>query len=127
MAYDTHKMYDMVTDIFGAAVYPVKPYLLHSTDNTTEYISEGTLKQFDPCVITKKSSLLKRGTNAVYKYEDNNSMSGMHIKLTFTFSAMGTCMPLVCTVNDLTERERCQRERSPFMSKLLVYALAMVE
>ena len=32
-------------------------------------------------------------------------MSGMRVKLTFTFSAMGTCMPLVCTVTGLTERE----------------------
>jgi hypothetical protein len=28
----TRKMYDMVTDYFGAAVYPVEPYLLYSTD-----------------------------------------------------------------------------------------------
>jgi hypothetical protein len=32
-------------------------------------------------------------------------MSGMCVKLTFTFSAMGTCFPLVCTVSGLTERE----------------------
>jgi hypothetical protein len=29
----------------------------------------------------------------------------MRVKLTFTFSAMGTCMPLVCTITGLTERE----------------------
>jgi hypothetical protein len=32
-------------------------------------------------------------------------MSRMHVKLTFTFSAMGTCFPLVCTVTGLSERE----------------------
>jgi hypothetical protein len=32
-------------------------------------------------------------------------MSGMRVKVTFTFSAMGTCFPLVCTVTGLTERE----------------------
>jgi hypothetical protein len=37
----TRKLYDMATDIIGAAVYPVKPYLLYSTDDTTEYIFEG--------------------------------------------------------------------------------------
>jgi hypothetical protein len=94
----TRKMYDMATDYFGAAVYPVEPYLLYSTDDTTEYIFEGTMKQFVPYVLTSKTSIAKRSTNAVYKCEDNKSMSGMRVKLTFTFSAMGTCMPLVCTV-----------------------------
>jgi len=37
----TRKMYDMATDYFGAAVYPVEPYLLYSTDDTTEYIFRG--------------------------------------------------------------------------------------
>jgi len=83
------KLYNMVTDCFGAAVYPVEPYLLYSTDKTTEYIFEGTKKKFVPYVLTTKSSISKRGTNAVYKCEDNKSMSGMHDKLTFTFSAMG--------------------------------------
>ncbi len=36
----TCKMYDMAADYFGAAVYPVEPYLLYSTDDTTEYIFE---------------------------------------------------------------------------------------
>jgi hypothetical protein len=98
-------MYDMVTDFFGTAVYPVEPYLLCLTDNTTKHILEGTLKQFVPYVLTTKSLFAKRVTNAVYKCEDNKSMSGMHVKLTFTFSAMGTCMPLVCTMNGSTERE----------------------
>ncbi len=41
----------------------------------------------------------------MYKCEDNKSMSGTHVKLTFTFSAMGTCFPLVSTVSGLTEIE----------------------
>ena len=98
------KLYNMVTDCFGAAVYPVEPYLLYSTDKTTEYIFEGTKKKFVPYVLTTKSFISKRGTNAVYKCEDNKLMSGMHDKLTFTFSAMGTCFPLVCTVTGLTEQ-----------------------
>ena len=32
-------------------------------------------------------------------------MSGMRVKLTFTFSAAGTCFPLVVTVAGLSERE----------------------
>jgi hypothetical protein len=101
----TWKLYNMATDIFGAAVYPVEPYLLYSTDNTTEYIFEGTQKKFVHYVLATKSSIAKRGTNVVYKCEDNKLMSGMRIKLTFIFCAMGTCFPLVCTVIGLTERE----------------------
>ncbi len=101
----TRKLYDMVTEFFGASVYPVEPNLLYSTDDTTEYIFEGTQKKFVPYVLTTKSSISKRGTNAVYKCEDNKSMSGMRVKLTFTFSTMGTCFPLVCTVTGVTERE----------------------
>jgi len=63
------------------------------------------MKQFVPYVLTTKTSMAKRSTNVVYKCEDNKSMSGMRVKITFTFSAMGTCMPLVCTVIGLTERE----------------------
>jgi hypothetical protein len=72
---------------------------------TTEYIFEGTQKNFIPYVLTTKSYISKRGTNAVYKCKDNKSMSGMRVKLAFTFSAMGKCFPLVCTVTGLTERE----------------------
>ena len=101
----TRRLYDMVTDFFGTAVYPVEPYLLYSTDDTTEYIFEGTQKKFVPYVLTTKSSISKRGTNAVYKCEDNKSMSGMRVKLTFTFSSMGIYFPLGCTVSGLTDRE----------------------
>jgi len=69
----------MATDYFGAAVYPIEPYLLYSTDDTTEYILEGTMKQFVLYVLTTKTSMAKRSTNAVCKWEDNKSLSGMHV------------------------------------------------
>ncbi len=34
----TCKLYDIVTHFFGTPVYPVQPWLLYSTDDTTEYI-----------------------------------------------------------------------------------------
>jgi hypothetical protein len=46
---------------------------------------------------------MKRGTNALYQVQDCKSMSGMRVKLTFTFTAMGNCFPLVVTVTGLTE------------------------
>jgi hypothetical protein len=101
----TCKLYNIVTDFFGTQVFPVQPWLLYSTDDTTEYIYDGTEKAYVPSVLTTGSSISKRGTNDVYKHEDKKLMSGMRAKLTFTFSAMGTCFPLVCTVTGLTERE----------------------
>jgi hypothetical protein len=101
----TCKLYNTVTDFCGASVFPVEPYLLYLTDDTTEYIFEGTQKKFVPNVLTTKSSISKQGTNAVYKCKDNKLMSGMHVKLTFNFSAMVTCFPLVCTVTGLAEWE----------------------
>jgi hypothetical protein len=56
-------------------------------------------------VLTSRSSLSKHDTNVLYKCKDNQSMSGMQVKITFTFSAMGTCFLLVCTVTGITERE----------------------
>jgi hypothetical protein len=53
----TGRLYDMVMNFFGTAVYPVEPYLLHSTDDTTEYIFEGTQKKFVLYVLTTKSSI----------------------------------------------------------------------
>jgi hypothetical protein len=53
----TGRLYDMVMDFFGTAVYPVEPYLLYSTDDTTEYIFEGTQKKFVLYVLTTKSSI----------------------------------------------------------------------
>jgi len=35
--------------------------------------------------------------------QDCKSMNGMRVKLTFTFTAMGNCFPLVVTVTGLTE------------------------
>ena len=96
---------EMVSEAWGCPVHPVHPALIFSTDDTTEYIFEGTKNTPHNFVLTTKSSIQKRGTNAVYNTEDNKSMNGMRVKLTFTFSAMGTSMPLVVTVTGLTEKE----------------------
>jgi hypothetical protein len=55
----TRKLYDMVADFFGTAVYPVEQYLLYSNADTTEYIIEGTQKKFVPYVLTKKIFYIK--------------------------------------------------------------------
>ena len=41
----------------------------------------------------------------MYKVEDSESMNGLQVKLTFTFTAIRNCCPLVVTVAGLTEKE----------------------
>ncbi len=41
----------------------------------------------------------------MYRVEDSKAMNGMHVKHTFTFTAMGNFFPLVVTVTALTEKE----------------------
>ena len=71
-------------------VYPVAPEYICSTDDTTEYIFEGSKDKSDKFVLTSKTSVRQRGTNGIYNTNDNKSMNGMRVKLTFTFSALRT-------------------------------------
>jgi len=96
---------NMVSDALGTAVFPILPQYIYSTDDTTEYIYEGTKHSTPKFVLTTKKSISEKGTKSVHRVEDNKSMCGMRVKLTFTFSAVGTCFPLVVTVTGLTDRE----------------------
>jgi len=98
-------MVDMVSRIFECPVYPVRPEYIFSTDDTTEYTYEGTKTKTVQFVLTSKASISRRATSSLFSVQTDKSMNGMRVKLTFTFSAMGTCMPLVITVAGLTERE----------------------
>jgi len=57
-----------------------------------------------------KSLIMKRGTNELYRVQDCKSMNGMRMKLTFTFTAMGNCFPLVVTVTGLTKWEMSEKD-----------------
>ncbi len=70
-------------------VFPVKPAYIYSTDETTQYAYEGTRIEKGKFVLVTKKSVAKSGTQALYNCDDNKSMSGMRLKLTFTFSALG--------------------------------------
>ena len=94
-----------VANAWGTSVFPVLPELIVSTDDTTEYIFEGKCEKESKFVLATKSSIMKRGSNALYRVHDSKSMSGMRVKLTFTSTAMGNCFPLVVTVTGLTEWE----------------------
>ncbi|KAL7552482.1 hypothetical protein ACHAWF_015738 [Thalassiosira exigua] len=101
----TRMMVELVSHAWGCNVYPVRPEYIFSTDDTTEYIFEGTASKKPRFVLVSKSTIRKAGTDSVYSMDDSKSMNGMRVKLTFTFSATGTCFPLVVTVTGLTEKE----------------------
>ena len=106
----TLQLMEMASSTFGTPVYPIPPQYIYSSDDTTVYTFDGTAKGKEEFVLVTKSSLAKRGTRAVYHCEDDKAMQGMRVKLTFTFSAIGTCFPLVATVAGLKEREMPGKE-----------------
>ncbi len=95
----------MVTDSLGVPVYPVRPELVTSTDDTTEYIFEGCVKkgtgQFR---LVSKESCKERGSRSVYNMNGSNDMNGIRVKNTWTFSGAGLTSPLFVTVSGLSER-----------------------
>jgi hypothetical protein len=62
----TQRLVDAVSASWGTHIVPVHPELIISTDDTTEYIFEGTKDVAPKFVLATKSSILKRGTNAIY-------------------------------------------------------------
>jgi hypothetical protein len=101
----TKMLLEMVSAAWGTSVCPVLPELIVSTDDTTEYIFEGTKDDQPKFVLTTKSSIEKQGTNALYCVEDSKAMNGLHVKLSFIFTTMVNCFPLVVTVTGLTKKE----------------------
>lgn len=101
----TRLLSDMVSIAWGCPVFPINPAYLFSTDDTTEYTYEGVKGEEPKFVLTSTASAAKRGTHSVYMTDTSNAFKGMRVKLTFTFSALGTCLPIVATVAGLTEQE----------------------
>ena len=91
----TNMLIKHVADAWGTSVFPILSKLIVSTDDTTEYIFEGMCKKQPKFILATKSLIMKRGSNALYQVQDRKSMSGMRVKLTFTFTAMGNCFPSV--------------------------------
>jgi hypothetical protein len=106
----TKMLLNLVSDACGTSVFPLLPKLIVSTDDTTEYIFEGVKEAQPTFVLATKSLIMKRTTNSLYHVKDCKSMSSMQVKLTFIFTAMGNCFPLVVTVTGLTEQELSRQD-----------------
>jgi hypothetical protein len=55
-----------VSNVWGTSVFQVLPELIVSTDDTTEYIFEGTCEEQPTFVLATKMSTMKQGPNALY-------------------------------------------------------------
>jgi hypothetical protein len=86
-------------------MFPVRPELITSTDESTQYIFDGQRAHKEKFTLVTKTSHRVRGTNAVYKFDDGKDMCGMRVKLTWTFNGTGECAPLFITVSGLNDRE----------------------
>ena len=98
-------MYDMVTEARGTAVYPVEPYNLWSINDTTCYTFSGLSLLTKESKLVTKESVRASGSESIWQLDENHSMKGMRVCMTFAFSAVGTCMPVVVCVSGLSENE----------------------
>lgn len=87
------------------AIFAVKSQYIFSTDDTVVYIYEGSSRKESNFKLVGSSAAYSSGVRAKYNHDDSNMMTGMRIKMTFTFSAAGTCAPLCIAVSGLTKYE----------------------
>ena len=75
----TRMLSEMVAIAWKTPVYPLHPSLIFLTDDTTEYTFEG-IKDGEPSfVLAAKSSVAKRGTNALYTSDPSKAIKGMRV------------------------------------------------
>ena len=97
-------MYEMVRKSYGnLPIMAVKPHLVLSTDDTVNYIFEGTSSGKEEFRLVGSNSLKKAGSRSKYKHDSSKAMCGMRVKLTYTFSAAGTMAPIFISVLGLNE------------------------
>jgi hypothetical protein len=100
-------MYELVKSVRKTLMVPVKPALLTSTDENTEYIFEGRESddEKDSFTLVSRTSLSSRGSNSLYTLNEGQDMKGMRVKCTHTFNAIGGHAPLFVTVSGLSDDE----------------------
>ena len=75
---ETRELYDLIMDLCGGIpVFPIRPELINSTDNSTVFIFCGSTTKKDEFRLVTKESCLNRGTNSVYNIDECDHMNGM--------------------------------------------------
>ena len=97
----------MMQDYYGPGVNlrPVHPAYITSTDDTVQYVFDGEKTGKDAFALVGATSNSGRHTRSHYLPENSKCMSGLRVKLTYTFTATGLQAPVFVTVSGLTETE----------------------
>ena len=100
-------LFNMVTKFYGKTVpiLAVIPEYVFSTDNTVQFIHEGKGDTKDVFRLVGSNSIKTSGTRSKYKFDDCKNMNGLRVKLTYTFTSIGTMAPIFISVLVLNERE----------------------
>ena len=115
------KMIELTSKAQGdVPLQPVKPQYVYSSDDNVEYVYAGTSDGQDPFRIVASKHASGAGTRSKYKRDDSKQMSGMRVKRSWIFNAVGQVAPLCVSVSGLTEAE-LPKEKTP--SGLLVLAI----
>ena len=100
------KLYNMISSYYkNLPIFPIKPQYIFSTDDTVIYTFEGLGTKEEKFRLVSVKSKNNAGKHSVYKLDNSKAMSGLRVKLTFTFSALGACAPLFVSITGLSERE----------------------
>ena len=102
---DTRVLYDAVSEARGAAVFPVKTHNIWSIDDSTVYHFSGYSSLSDKVKLVTSASVKASGSDSIWQLDENNSMKGMRVNMTFAFSGAGTCLPIVVCVSGLSDAE----------------------
>jgi hypothetical protein len=102
---ETRLLYDLVTSAVRGPVVPVKPALLFSTDDSTQYVFEGRVDKPDKFRLVSKKSCEQRGTRALYSLNKGNDMRGFRVKVSISMNAIGAHSPLFVSISGLSDRE----------------------
>ena len=102
---DVRVLYDAVVEARGTPVVPVKRSNIWSIDDTTVYHFAGLSSLNNKSKLVTKESVKASGSESIFQLDDNNSMTGMRVSLTFAFSGEGTSLAIVACVSGLTEHE----------------------
>ena len=103
------KFRDMVSKVNNnAEVYPVKPWLLTSTDDSTLFVFKGIArnKKRSYGVIQDDET---KGRLSFFSQDVGGTahLNGLRVRHTHTVNALGNSAPIYITVYGLTERELC--------------------
>ena len=105
LSLETRLMMNIVSEVRGTPVYPVKPHNLWTLDDSTQYIFAGVSTLKEEARLTLTDFVRASGTGSLWVPDQGNTTRGMHVAMTCGFSGVGIIMPIVACVSGLSEHE----------------------